>query len=197
MKFRCQFLFPLLFVAAGACETVPDPDDPLEEGESVTISADELRPVASFVLETNRLLVAEFIRVEMTPQFFEEKMGFTRDPRYVDRRQWRDKQGNRIIELRNANREQKTNIDPSLLPRVYFGGSGLELRAYDTIRIVMTNPKTRGRPLFICIKAKNSLGDAKLWVSGRLQQERPSLSIRLDLIWSEDKERYISKSHIG
>ena len=193
MKFRYQILTLLVAVA---CETTPDADDPLKEGEEVTISADELEPVSRFFLETNRLLVAEFIRIEMTPQFFEEKMGFTRDPRYVDRKQWRDADGNRIIELRNANRAQKSNIDPNLLPRVYFG-SGLELRAYDTIRIVMKSPKTRKRPLYMSIKGKNAIGDAKLWVSNRLQQERPTLSIEMALLWSDDKERYVPKSHIG
>ena len=40
-------------------------------------------------------------------------------------------------------------------------------------------------------------GDAKLWVSGRLQKEQPSLRVQMELIWSEDKERYIPKSHVG
>ncbi len=117
MKFRLHVFACLAFVA---CESTPDKDDPLGDGEQVTISADELVPVSRFFLETNRLLAAEFIRVELTPQFFEEKMGFTRDPRFVERKQWRDKDGNRIIQIRNINRAQKTNIDPKLLPRVYF-----------------------------------------------------------------------------
>ena len=193
MKFRLHILACLAFVA---CESTPNKDNPLGEGEQVTISADELEPVSRFFLETNRLLAAEFIRVELTPQFFEEKMGFTRDPRFVERKQWRDRNGNRIIQIRNINRAQKTNVDPKLLPRVYFG-SGLTLLAHDTIRIVVTSPKSRRRPLFINITGKNSTGDAKLWVSGRLQQQRPTLSINLALIWSDQRERYVPKSHIG
>ncbi len=193
MKFRLHIFACLAFVA---CETTPDRDKPLGNDEEITISADELEPVARFFLETNRVLAAEFIRVEMTPQFFESKMGFTRDPRYVERTEWRDKNGNRIIQLKNINRTQKTNVDPKLLPRVYFG-AGLTLMAHDTIRIKLTSPKNRRRPLFINIIGKNSTGDAKLWVSGRLQQERPTLSINLALIWSDQRERYVPKSHIG
>ena len=193
MKFRLHICALALLVA---CESTPNKDGPLRAGEEITISADELEPVARFFLETNRVLAAEFIRVEMTPQFFESKMGFTRDPRFVERTEWRDKNGNRIIQLKNINRSQKTNVDPKLLPRVYFG-AGLTLMAHDTIRIKLTAPKDRRRPLFINITGKNSTGDAKLWVSGRLQQERPTLSINLALIWSDQRERYVPKSHIG
>lgn len=179
-----------------ACESTPNIDDPLREGELVTIPPDDLEPVVRFFLQTNRMLAAEFVRIEMTPQFFEDRMGFTRDPRYVERKSWRDRKGRRIIQIRNVNRTQKTNVDPDLLPRVYFG-SGLEIRAYDTIRIIMTNPKTRERPVHIDIVAKNSTGDAKLWVSGRLQDERPTLRLSMALIWSEKRERWLPKTFVG
>lgn len=189
-------LFGLTCLLLPACETTPEIDDPLREGEQVTIPGRDMEPVARFVLETRRLLVAEFVRIEMTPQFFEQKMGVTRDPRFVDRRTWREEDGTRVIEIKNINKEQETNIDPDLLPRVYFG-SGLEVRAYNTIRIYLRSPKTRERPLFLNIMGKNSNGDAKLWVSGRLQLERPEITIAIDLLWSEGREHYVSKSHIG
>jgi len=34
-------------------------------------------------------------------------------------------------------------------------------------------------------------------VSGRLQLARPELTIAIDLLWSEDRERYVPKTHIG
>jgi hypothetical protein len=190
------FLLSLLFLWATACETTPDPDDPLEEGEEVTIPADDLEPMTRFVLSNRRLMVAEYVRIEVTPQFFEQRMGFTRDPRYVERTSWRDDEGRRIVQIKNANSVQKTNIDPDMLPRVYFG-NGLELRAYKVIRIIFVNPKNRQRPLYIHVEGKNATGDAKVWVSGRLQHKGPTVKIQSELLWSEKRERYVMKSHVG
>jgi len=187
----------LLFAALlAACETTPKIDDPIRQGDEVTISGDDLEPVANFFFQTKRILVAEFIKVEMTPQFFEEKMGLTRDPRYVEKKMWTGKDGTRYIEIRNINTVQKTNLDPDLLPRIYFG-EGFEARAYNTIIIMLKYPKTRERPLFLEVTAKNSTGDAKLWVGGRLQQQRPTIVVRSELIWHEGFEHYKHRSHIG
>ena len=186
----------LLALVLAGCSAGHGIHKPIKEGEEVTISADELEPIGTFFLETRRVLAAEFIRIEMTPQFFEEKMGFTRDMRYVERRNHTLKDGTRVIELINANTGQVTNIDPDLLPRIYFG-TGFEARAYNRMVIFLRSPKSRERPLFIEVKGKNSSGDAQLWVSGRLQHERPTLTIRSELLWSEDKERYKHRSSIG
>ena len=73
----------LLVSLALACETTADrvnKDDP--DGE-VTIKPDEMEPMANFVLETNRLLVADFVKVQCSAQFFEQQMGYTRDPELV------------------------------------------------------------------------------------------------------------------
>ena len=194
MKTLRLLLIPILL---SACETTPKIDDPIAEGDEVHIPADDIEPLATFFLQTRRILVAEFVRVEMTPQFFEDKMGTTRDPRFVERKQWRDKDGNRIIEIRNVNTAQRTNIDPDLLPRLYFG-TGFETRAYNTIRIILKNPKSRERPLYCHIVAKSAgVNDAKLWVGGRLQQQRPTITLHSELLWDEGFEHYRHRSHIG
>jgi hypothetical protein len=186
----------LLLLLAIGCSSTPSINDPVREGDEVTIKPSELEPVGQFFLETRRLLVADFIRIEMTPQFFEERMGFTRDPRYVERTSWRDKNGTRVIQLKNVHTAQTTNIDPDLLPRVYFG-TGFEARAYRSIRIYLRVPESRERPISIMIVGKSDPSDAKLWTSGRLQHERPTLTINSALIWSEYRESYVHKSSIG
>jgi hypothetical protein len=185
----------LLLLLALSCKSTPKKDDPIREGEEVSISSGELEPLASFFLETRRILAAEFIRIHMTPQFFEEKMGFTRDPRYVERKSWILEDGTRVIELRNINEKQTSNIDPDLLPRAYFG-SGFEARAFRALRVYLAWPKTRERPLSVEVVGKNETGDAKLWVGGRLQHERPSITVRAELIWSEFKEEYVLRSGV-
>jgi len=181
-----------------ACESTPKQPGAANGSEAVTISADELEPVRRFVLETRRILAAEFVRIEASQQFFEEQMGFTRDPRYVVRtpvRVLRD--GTRVIILARVDADQVTNIDPDLLPRIYFGGSGLEIRAYREIRIYLRRPKGKERPLFLDVVAKSVRGPSRLWVGGRLQEEKPDIRIRSELIWSEDKERYLHRSSVG
>ena len=193
---RSKILLPLLLL--GCTTTINhrlDKDDP--EGE-VTITPDELEPMANFILGTRRVLAAEFVRIELSRQFFEEQMGFTRDPEYVSRSPVRIlKDGSRLIVLKNLNTEQETNLDPSKLPRVYFGSDGLEIRAYREIRIYLRNPKKKERPLFLNVAAKNSVGDVKMWVSGRLQHEKPVLTLNSALIWSEEKEEYVHRSSVG
>jgi hypothetical protein len=91
---------------------------------------------------------------------------------------------------------QETNVDPDTLPRVYFGSSGLELRAFKEIRIYMRKAADRERPLFLKVDARSDPGEAKLWVSGRLQTQKPRILIESALLWSEDKERYMHKSAV-
>jgi hypothetical protein len=192
---RCAILLPLLLLA---CETVDqrvNQDDP--EGE-VTIKPDELEPMVNFILETRRVVAAEFVRLELSRQFFEEQMGYTRDPEYVSRSPVRiQKDGSRLIILKNLNTTQRTNLDPDKLPRVYFGTNGLEIRAFREIRIYLRDTRKKERPLFLNLTAKNSVGDAKMWVSGRLQHEKPVLTLSSALIWSEKKSEYVHRQSIG
>jgi len=193
---RSKILIPLLLAA---CTTTVndrlDKDDP--EGE-VTITSDELEPMANFILGTRRVVAAEFVRLELSRQFFEEQMGFTRDPEFVSRSPVQiQKDGSRMIVLKNLNTEQVTNLDPDKLPRVYFGSNGLEVRAFREIRIYLRNPKKKERPLFLNLAAKSSMGDAKMWVSGRLQHKKRVITLNSALIWSEEKKEYVHRQSIG
>lgn len=186
----------LLLVLTLSCESTKDrvkPDDPTGE---VTIKPDELEPMANFVLETRRLLVADFVRVDMSTQFLEQQMGYTRDPELVQRTPVQIlKDGSRLVVLKTMH-GQTSNIDPDTLPRVNFGNGGLEIRAYKEIRIYLRPPKNREKPLFLTVNARSEPGESKLWVSGRLQEEKPSIVLESALIWSKDKERYIHKSGV-
>ena len=188
---------PLLLLSLTlACETTEDrvnKDDPDSE---VTIKPDEIEPMANFVLETRRLLVADGVKIECSSQFFEQQMGYTRDPNLVLRTPVEVlPDGSRVVVLKSVH-GQETNIDPDTLPRVYFGNSGLEIRAYKEIRIYLKKPRDRDRPLFISIDGRSDPGEAKLWVSGRLQQEKPRIVIKSELLWSEERERYVHKSAV-
>jgi len=192
MRRFALLLLPLLL----ACETTADrvkKNDP--EGE-VTIKPDEIEPMANFVLETRRLLVADGVKIECSSQFFEQQMGYTRDPNLVLRTPVELlPDGSRVVILKSVH-GQETNIDPDTLPRVYFGTSGLEIRAYKEIRIYLRKPRNRERPLFLTVDARSDPGEAKLWVGGRLQEEKPRILIESALLWSEDKERYVHKSAV-
>lgn len=192
---RLVFLLPLLLLACDTVNQRVNKDDP--DGE-VTIKSDELEPMANFILQTRRIVAAEFVRLELSRQFFEEQMGYTRDPEYVYRSPVKiQADGSRVIVLKNLNTTQRTNLDPDKLPRVYFGSGGLEIRAYREIRIYLRNPRKKERPLFLNLTAKNSVGDAKMWVSGRLQHQKPVITLNSALIWSEEKEEYVHRQSIG
>ncbi len=208
---RTYFLLTLLLCA---CQTTPDRKEPVDtldakkkdpkaaaeaaaDEDTVTIRPDELEPVRRFVLETRRVIAAEFVRINTTAQFFEQQLGYTRDLRYVDREMKRLKDGTRVVILKNSIRDQKTNLDPNLLPRVYFGASGLEIRAYREIRIYLRNSKNKDRPIYLDVLAKNSVGDVMMWVTGRLQHNKPSLHLRSELIYSEEKQEYLHRTSIG
>ena len=82
MRRLSLLLLPLAF----ACETIDDrvnKDDPNAE---ITIKPDELEPMANFVLETNRVLVAEFVKIQCSAQFFEQQMADVPVPKAFVRR---------------------------------------------------------------------------------------------------------------
>jgi hypothetical protein len=192
---RLSILLPLLLVACSSVDQRIDKDNPDAE---VTIKPDELEPMANFILGTRRIVAAEFVRLELSRQFFEEQMGFTRDPECVSRSPVKIlKDGSRLIVLKRTNTEQQANLNPDKLPRVYFGSNGLEIRAFREIRIYLRNPKKKERPLFLNLAAKNSVGDARMWVSGRLQHEKPVITLSSALIWSEEREKYVHRQSIG
>lgn len=196
----------LLLLAGLACESTQKRDEPASKAgkpskeaaaaDEVIIPGDDLEPIHTFLMETRRILAAEFIRVEMTAQFFEERMNLTRDVRYVERTNTTDKEGTRVIRLRNINTEQVTNVDPDLLPRATFG-NGLELRAFREIRIYIRPARDREHPICLDIIGRSDTGSAKLWIAGRLDLEQPSIRIRSELLWSEDKEHYVAAQTIS
>lgn len=192
---RFAFLLPLLLVACDTVDQRVNKDDPDAE---ITIKPDELEPMVNFILQTRRIVAAEFVRLELSRQFFEEQMGYTRDPEHVYRSPVKiQDDGSRVIVLKNINTTQRTNLDPDRLPRVYFGSNGLEIRAFREIRIFLRNPRKKERPLFLNLTAKNSEGNAKMWVSGRLQHEKPVITLSSALIWSEERQSYVHKQSIG
>ncbi|MFI5404086.1 MAG: hypothetical protein ACHQ1G_14190 [Planctomycetota bacterium] len=179
-----------------ACETTQDRVNKDDPEADITIKPDEIEPMANFVLETQRLLVADFVKIQCSSQFFEQQMGYTRDPELVLRTPVEIlPDGSRVVTLKSIH-GQETNINPDTLPRVYFGSNGLQIRAYREIRIYMKQPKDREKPLFLRVDARSEVGEVKLWVSGRLQQEKPRILIESALFWSEEKERYIHKSAV-
>ena len=185
-------LLLLLFPLFTGCESTPKKDEPIPEDETITIPPEDLEPIATFVFDTRRVIAADYIRLELTSQFFESKMGTTRDLRYVERRSAVMKDGTRVILLRNRNKDQLTNIDADLLPRVYFD-QGLELRAYSDIIIKLKTARTKNNPLYLDVRARSTGGDTKMWVGGRLEKQQPDLHIRSQLLWNEDRERYVHK----
>ena len=187
----------LLFCAlALACETTADRVNKEDPNGEITIKPDEIEPMANFVLETQRLLVADMVRIECTSQFFEQQMGYTRDPSLVLRTKVEVlPDGSRLVKLKSVH-GQTENIDPNILPRVYFGSSGLEIRAYQEIQIFLKAPKDHDRPLYINVDGRSDPGESKLWVGGRLQQEKPRILIKSELLWSKEKERYVHKSAV-
>lgn len=192
MRRICLLLLPL----ALACESTKDRVNKDDPAGDVTIKPDELEPMANFVLETKRVVFAEWIRIECSAQFFEQQMGYTRDPNLVIRTPVEIlPDGSRVVTLKSIH-GQETNVDPDTLPRVYFGSSGLELRAFKEIRIYLRKPKDHDRPLFLTVDARSDPGEVKLWVGGRLQEEKPRVLIQSALLWSKDKERYVHKSSV-
>lgn len=185
-------LLPLLLLAL-ACKSTRENEETVDQ---VTISGDDLEPLNTFVLETKRLVVADFVRIECSAQYFQERMGFTRDFRYVERTQRVDPDGTVLIGLKNVLRDQETNIDPMLLPRVYFG-NGLEIRAYREIRVVFRRKVTRQRPVFLEIDARSAGNLARMWVSGRPEMEQQGIKVVTQLLYDKQFDRYRHSASIG
>ncbi len=189
-------LLPLLVLLAVACESAPRKEPDPAKGEAITISNDDLEPLNTFMLETRRLVVGDFVRIRLSRQYFQERMGLTRDFRYVEKKSWTEEDGTIVVSLKSIATDQATNIDPDLLPRIYFG-SGLEIRAYREIRIIFVNRVTREVPIFIDMEARAADGNARMWVGGRLEYEQPRIVIRTQLTWDEKFERYRHTPGIG
>ncbi|MEE8105640.1 MAG: hypothetical protein V3T86_08920 [Planctomycetota bacterium] len=188
---------PLFLFLLIGCETTfesTDSDVEIDPEEQIFISESDLEPLNSFILETRRLIVADYIRIDMSVHYFEERIGLTRDFRYVTRKKATSRDGARVIILKNTNSDQVTNIDPALLPRVTFD-DGLEVRAYDELRIYLRATKTRQKPVFLTITA-TSTRESKMWVYNRLEAERPRISLSASLNWNESKEKYSLQSSI-
>jgi len=183
------FFFLVAALACGSCKTTDPTARAGDDEEAIHVPDGDLDPMRRFVLDTRRLLVADMIRVEMTTQYFEAKMGLTRTYLYVDKKVRKSKDGARVIILRNIN-PQTSNVDPDLLPRLTFG-QGLECRAYNELRIYLRRAADKDNPLYIRIKAFTPDGDSKMWVTGRLEYEQPEINLRSELVWNEDRERYV------
>jgi len=193
MTFTRLTLIAALFFAA--CETTPEGDDGLVEGETVHIPASDMEPVAEFIHRTRRILVAEYVRVEMSAQFYEGQLGLSRDIEYVKRTDSRLDDGSLVISLKRVETGQETNLDPNRLPRLYFG-KGLEARAFNELRIVIRHRVDKNRPIFLKIQGVTTNGDSKLHVSGREQDAKPRITIESSLLFSEKFEHYKHRSAI-
>lgn len=183
---------PLFLFTVIGCETTPD-GEPIPD-DQIFLSESDLEPLNQFILGTRRLIVADYVRVDMSVHYFEAHLGLTRDFRYVERQRAESKDGARVIILKNKNTDQITNIDPALLPRVTFD-EGLEVRAYNELRIYLRRTKTKDKPVFLTVTAR-SAGDSKMWVYNRLEVERPRISLNASLNWNEAKEKYSLQSGI-
>ena len=189
-------LVPMLALLLAGCETTPEEgEDGLVDGETVHIPAGDIEPVAEFVQRTKRLLIGEYVLVELSAQFYEGQLGMSRDQQYVKRTNKTHDDGTIEITLKRIETDQQTNFDPDRLPRIYFG-KGLEARAYNEIRIKIKRRVVKERPIFLKIQAVGPDKDSKLWVAGRLQTEKPKITVESSLLWSEQFEHYKHKSAI-
>ena len=188
------FFFLVAALACGSCKTTDPTARAGDDEDAIHVPDDDLDPMRRFVLDTRRLIVADMIRVEMSTQYFEAKMGLTRTYNYVAKKERKSKDGARVIILKNIS-GQTSNIDPDLLPRLRFG-QGLECRAYNELRIYLRRSFDRDNPLYIRIKAFTPDGDSKMWVTGRLEYEQPKINLRSELLWDEDRERYVHTAGI-
>ena len=192
-RFNIAFLgFALLL---GGCETTPDGEDGLVDGTTVHISAKDLEPAAEFIHRTKRMIVAEFIMVEMSAQLYESQLGLSRDLEHVIRTNATLKDGTVVVSLRRKDNGQETNLDPDRLPRLYFG-TGLEARAFNEMRIYIKRRVDEKRPIFLKITGVSQNTDTKLWVSGRLEKQKPKLTVEASLIFSETFEHYKHRSAV-
>jgi hypothetical protein len=190
-KIAC-LIFPLLL---GACESTPKSEDGLVEGDAIHIPAKDLEPAAEFVMRTKRMLVAEFVRVDMSAQLYESQLGLSRDIEYVERTNSTLADGTVVVSLKRKPTDQKTNFDPDRLPRLYFG-TGFEARAYNEMRIYIKRRVEKDRPIYLRVSGVSQDSDSKLWIAGRLEKQKPKITVESSLIYSETFERYKHRSAV-
>jgi hypothetical protein len=184
-----------LALLLGGCESTPETEDGLVDGNAVHIPAKDLEPAAEFIHRTKRMLVAEFIRVDMSAQLYESQVGMSRDIEFVERTDSTLKDGTVVVTLKRKKTDQKTNFDPDRLPRLYFG-TGFEARAYNEMRIYIKRRVEKDRPIFLRVSGVSQGTDTKLWVSGRLEKQKPKITVESSLIYSETFEHYKHRSAI-
>ncbi|MFQ5843708.1 MAG: hypothetical protein ACE5JG_01840, partial [Planctomycetota bacterium] len=156
----------------------------------VVVSQKDLDPLEEFVIRQRKILVGDLIRVDMSSQYFEERMAMVRDLRYVARSTTTTDDGARVFILRNLNRGQTTNRNRNLLPQIKFGG-GLEVVAFQELRIYVRSAVDVRRPIFLRIQAFSPDNGVRLWSSGQLRfQDRKRLTLVGELQWDERSERY-------
>lgn len=186
-------LLAALFSAG--CESTPEREDGLVDGQTIHIPASDMEPAAEFINRTKRVIIAEFIRVDMSAQLYESQLGMSRDIESIKRTDATLEDGTIVVSLKRIDDGQRTNLDPDRLPRLYFG-TGLEARAYNEMRIYIRRRVDKERPIFLKITGVSKSDDSRLWVGGRMQKEKPRLVIESSMIWSEKFERYKHRSAI-
>ena len=192
-----RWAYLLIFLVA--CKTTPDgpPQDPDNPDAMITVSAKELEPIEEFVFKQAKVLVAPMIRVEMSTQYFEERVAVLRDFRYVEKRESMLPDGTRTLVLTNINEGQKTNIDPSLLPQISFG-QGLQIRAYERLVLFVRPSRDKNRPIYLHVQAVGHNADVQMWSGGKLRFDgHRRLSLQAELIWDEDWDRYRFRGNVG
>jgi hypothetical protein len=189
------YLGLILACLLGGCESTPEGQDGLIDGETIHIPPSDMEPAAEFINRTKRVMVAEFIRVDMSAQLYESQLGMSRDVESITRTDATLEDGTVVVSLKRVDDGQRTNLDPDRLPRLYFG-TGLEARAYNELRIYIRRRVEKDRPIFLKITGVSKSDDTRLWVSGRLEKQKPRLVLESSMIWSETFEHYKHKSAI-
>ena len=191
-----RWAYLLIFLAA--CKGTPQgPEDPDNPDAMITVSAKELEPIEEFVFKQRKVLAAPLIRVEMSTQYFEERVAVLRDFRYVEKRESMLPDGTRTLVLTNINEGQKTNIDPSLLPQISFG-QGLQIRAYERLVLFVRPSRDKNRPIYLHVQAVGHNADVQMWSGGKLRFDgHRRLSLQAELIWDEDWDRYRFRGNVG
>jgi len=190
-----RWAYLLIFLVA--CNTTQGPGDPDNPDALITVSAKELEPLESFIFKQPKMLAAPMIRVEMSTQYFEERVAILRDFRYVEKRESFLPDGTRTLVLTNINHAQKTNIDPNLLPQVSFG-RGLQIRAFEQLVLFVRPSHDKKRPIYILVQAVGPNADVRMWSGGKLRFDgRRRLSLQAELVWDEDWGRYRFRSNVG
>ena len=191
-----RWAYLLIFLVA--CKGTPQgPEDPDNPDAMITVSAKELEPIEEFVFKQRKLLAAPMIRVEMSTQYFEERVAVLRDFRYVEKRESMQPDGTRTLVLTNINEGQKTNIDPSLLPQISFG-QGLQIRAYERLVLFVRPSRNKNRPIYLHVQAVGHNADVQMWSGGKLRFDgHRRLSLQAELIWDEEWDRYRFRGNVG